>query len=203
MTTIERLSVAESALTTAQGRLKAAAFPDERILRRESVDETEQRIAALRQQLDAEMQAQQVRDAAEQAARKQLDAGAKELEASRRALAEAVAQVRSALDAVHQRAEAHGALIEHWRGELIALGLTGEIRPDGSPQSAAAPHQAVVIDGTRWTHFAPAQVVAFAVARGVATDKTLSDRLRGVVGPNEWRLAETLTVTRRTRKDVR
>lgn len=182
MQTIERLSAAESALDKARANLKSAAFPDERVLRLESVSEAEQRVTELRRQLDT---------------------GIKELEASRRALAEAVAQVRSALDAVHQRAEAHGALVEHWRGELIALGLTGEIRPDGSPQSAGAPHQAVVIDGTRWTHFAPAQVVAFAVARGVATDRALSDRLRGMAGPNEWRLAETLTVTRRTRKDVR
>lgn len=194
MTTIEKLTAAEAKLAKAQMALDAMAggIPEERLLRRDDVSIAERGVAALRRQLDTEMATQAERDAAEQAARKKLDTGAKQLDASNRGLAEAVEAARAALEAVHQRAEAHAALVERWRGELRDLGLSGDTRPDGQPQNTGTSQRTVVVDGREWVRFAPATVLAFAVRRGVKSDRLLNDRLRGIAGLDEWRLERAL-----------
>ena len=197
MTTIERLDAAETKLATAKTALKTSASAAERLLRHESVADAEQDVTTLRRQLDAETEAQAVRDAVEQGARKKLDTGAKQLDASTRGLAEAVELARAALESVYRKAEAHAALVERWRGQLCELGLTGETRPDGQPQNTGTGQRAVVIDGHQWIRFAPATVLAFATSRGAAPDRVLTDRLRGIAGPDEWQLVKALAdVTR-------
>ena len=204
MTTAEKLAVAEVALDATTAALKAAAGAGaaERFARHESVSAARERVTALKAELDAEVEAQAVRDAAEKAARKQLAAATAKLEASRRGLADAVEQARAALDAVHRRAEAHAALVDRCRGELAALGLAGETRPDGQPQSTGIQANGVLIDGWRWTRFAPAAVLAFAARHGVAAaDKGLGDRLRGLDGVYAPQIAADLGIGRIPRSD--
>ncbi len=195
MQTVEKLTAAETKLAAAQTALKAtpATMQIERVLRLDAVSTAEQNIADLRQQLDAEMEAQAARDLAEQTARKQLDATAKKLEASRASLAAAVEQARAALESVYQKAEAHAALINRTRSELTGLGLKGQTRPDGQPQTTRAVHDAVVIDGHLWIRFEPAAVLAHAVRRGVMSNRALSDRLRGLDGAYAAAIARSLS----------
>lgn len=197
MTTIERLDAAETKLATAKTALKTSASAAERLLRHESVADAEQDVTTLRQQLDAENEAQAARDAAEQAAEKKLAAGAKQLDASTRGLAEAVELARTALESVHKKAEAHAALVDHWRNELCKLGLGSDTRPDGQPQNTGTEYRAARICGRQWLRFTPASVLAFAISRGAAPDRVLTDRLRGIAGPDEWQLVKALAdVTR-------
>ena len=195
MTTIERLTAANATAAAARTAYDAAAtaIPEERLLRRDSMTAAERNVEALRRQFDGEQKAQTARDAVEQSARKKLDTGAKQLDASTRGLAEAVEQARAALEAVRTKAEAHATLIDHWRDELAKLGLGGELRPDGQPQTTTALYRSVKIDGREWVRYSPSCVLAFAVRRGVASDRLLTDRLRGITGLDEKRIADALT----------
>jgi len=197
MTTIEKIAAAEARVIAARTALEEVERPRFAISghldeRRDDCWVAERAVENLRKQLAAEMEAQAARDQVEQGARKKLDAGAKQLDASTRGLADAVESVRAALEILHQKAEAHAVLVERWRYELSAIGLTGETRPDGVPHATTVLFRGLTIDGRRWIGFAPESVVAFAARAGAAPDHMLANRLRGVCGVDERHLAEAL-----------
>lgn len=112
-------------------------------------------LTAMAEQQRAELAARQ---AAELKADKYLTKATAELTGSKQRLAESVAAAEAALVTAVRMAQAHNALVERHRTEVVALGLTGQ---DGADHDTmACGHEDLRIRGTWWLTFDPGAVLA-------------------------------------------
>lgn len=125
------------------------------------------RVDALRAGLRRERAAQAERDARQAAAAGDLAAVGRSLAESRTRINIAARAVLDTLATLNAAAQAHDKLLSDARDVLSGHGLTGRVRPDGSPHATTTDGPAVCLSGVWWMPVRAPEVLAIVLHRAV------------------------------------